>query len=151
MEQNGSKLLKVTSILMIIGGILGAIFSVLSVLFAGVLTAAVNTPEAQQAVNDQGVSISTTTISAIVWVAVIILVISSVIEIIAGVKGKKNWNNPAAAQTLIIFGIVCAVLSVLGNVLFASGGAGSQIISYITGLVLPVLYIIGAVQLKKQA
>ena len=151
MEQNGSKLLKVTSILMIIGGILGAIFSVLSVLLAGVLTAAFTTPEAQQAVADQGVSVSTTTISAIVWVAVIILVISSVIEIIAGVKGKKNWNNPAAAQTLIIFGIVCAVLSVLGNVLFASGGAGSQIISYITGLVLPVLYIIGAVQLKKQA
>lgn len=151
MEQNGSKLLKVTSILMIIGGILGAIFSVLSVLLAGVLTAAFTNPDAQQAVADQGVSVSTTAISAIVWVAVIILVISAVIEIIAGVKGKKNWNNPAAAKTLIIFGIVCAVLSVLGNVLFASGGAGSQIISYITGLVLPVLYIIGAVQLKKQA
>ena len=32
----------------------------------------------------------------------------------------------------------------------ASGGAGTQVVSILTGLVVPVLYIIGAVQLKKQ-
>lgn len=87
----------------------------------------------------------------LLWVGTILLIAGSVFEIIAGAKGKKNWNNPAMAQTLLVFGIICAVLSVLGNIFFATGGAGVQVISIITGLVLPVLYIIGTVQLKNQA
>ncbi len=51
----------------------------------------------------------------------------------------------------MIFGIVCAVLSLVANILFATGGLGVQIVSILSGLILPVLYIVGAVQLKNQA
>ncbi len=148
MEEKGSKLLKVISILMIIGGILSAIGSVLMVVLAGATTAALGSAEVQAAAQDAGVV--TGTISALVWVAVVIMVISSVIEIIAGVKGNKNWNNPAQGKSLMIWGIICAALSLGGNILFATSSSTS-IISIICGLVIPVLYIIGTVQLQKQA
>ena len=106
---------------------------------------------------------------AVIWIAVVISVAGAVVEIIAGAKGKKNWDNPAAAKTLMIFGIVCAVLSLISNILFATGGLGVQVVSLVanilfatgglgvqivsilSGLILPVLYIVGAVQLKNQA
>ena len=156
MEQKGSMLLKVVSIIMMIGGIIGAVVSVIMAIVVAVGQAAFSQPETQAALNDALAQANVDKSAAgavmgLLWVGVIILVAGSVLEIIAGVKGKNNWNNPSQAQTLMILGIVCAVLSIIGNILFAVSGAGAQIISILTGLVLPVLYIIGTVQLKKQA
>lgn len=148
MEQKGSMLLKVSSILMIIGGIVGAVGSVLMAALAGLVTAVSSDSSVQKAASDSGVSMGA--VNAVLWIGVAVLVISAVIEIIAGFKGKKNWNNPAEAKNLMILGIVCAVVSVIGNILYASGSTVS-IISIFTGLVIPVLYIIGTVQLKNQA
>lgn len=148
MEQKGSTLLKVASILMIIAGIVGAIGSILMGVFAGAASVALQDPEIQQTMADAGTNAGE--VQSIFWIAAVILVVSAVIEIIAGAKGKKNWNNPAAAKTLMIWGIVCAVVSVIGNILFASSD-GVSILNIVTGLVIPILYIIGTVQLKKQA
>lgn len=146
MEQNGSKLLKVVSIIMMIGGIIGAVSSLIYTIVIGAGTALLGTAEGQAAMAREGINVAP--VMGLLWVGTIFLIAGSVFEIIAGVKGKNNWNNPAQAQTLLIFGIICAVLSVVGNVFFATGGAGVQVFSIITGLALPVLYIIGAVQLK---
>lgn len=149
MEQNGSKLLKVVSIIMMIGGIIGAVASLIYTIVIGAGTALLGTSEAQAAMAREGINGAyVAPVMGLLWVGTIFLIAGSVFEIIAGVKGKNNWNNPAQAQTLLIFGIICAVLSVVGNVFFATGGAGVQVFSIITGLALPVLYIIGAVQLK---
>ena len=86
----------------------------------------------------------------LLWFGVIVLVAGAVVEIIAGAKGKGNWNNPAMAQTLMIFGIVAAVLSLIGNILFSTGTHSVQFFTIISGLVVPVLYIIGTIQLKNQ-
>lgn len=143
MEQKGSMLLKVMSIIMIVGGIIGAVGSVLMVLLAGVFTSVANETEVKLAAAEAGTSSGTVT--AALWIGAIFLVASAVIEIIAGVKGKKNWNNPAAAKTLLVWGIICAVMSVIGIII------SQNFRSVLTGLVVPVLYIVGAVQLKKQA
>ena len=149
MEQKGSMLLKVISIIMIIGGILSAVASLALVLFAGATSAFISDPQGQSALAGSGVSGAA--VNGVVWAAAIIAVIGAVIEIIAGVKGKKNWNNPDQAKTLMIWGIITAVISLISNILFATGGTGVQIVSILAGLVIPVLYIIGTVQLKKQA
>ena len=148
MEQNGSKLLRIVSIIMMIGGIISAVFSVIYTIVIGAGSALLSTSEAQAALakNPNGVYVAP--VMGLLWVGTIILIAGAVFEIIAGVQGKNNWNNPAKAKTLLIFGIICAVLSVAGNVFFAAGGAGVQVVSICTGLVLPVLYIIGTVQLK---
>lgn len=155
MEQKGSKLLKIVSIIMMIGGIVGAVFSFIAAIIAGLGTAVMAQPEVSNAVDSalaaNGYSGSTAPVMAVIWIAVVISVVCAVVEIIAGVKGKKNWDNPEAAQGMMILGIVCAVLSLISNILFATGGLGVQVVSILSGMVLPVLYIIGTVQLKKQA
>lgn len=154
MENKGSMLLKVSSIIMIVAGICTAVGSVIIALVAGAATALSNSSELQDIINEAGSSVSKSDVSkatTLLWIGAIILVISAVIQIIAGVKGKNNWQNPPMAKTLIIFGIVCVALAILGNIIFSSGGASTIILSIITGVAVPVLYIIGAFQLKNMA
>lgn len=154
MENKGSMLLKVSSILMIVAGICTAVGSVIIALVAGAATALSNSSELQDIINEAGSSVSKSDVSkatTLLWIGAIILVISAVVQIIAGVKGKNNWQNPPMAKTLIIFGIVCVALAILGNIIFSSGGASTIILSIITGVAVPVLYIIGAFQLKNMA
>ena len=138
-------LLKVMSIIMMVAGILGAVGSFFIAIFAGVLQAGV----AVLAADGKQVG-GAAPVMGLLWVGVIILVAGAVVEIIAGVKGKNNWNNPAQAQSLMILGIVAAVLSLIGNILFATGSHSVQFFTIISGLVVPVLYIIGTIQLKNQ-
>lgn len=142
MENKGSMLLKVVSIIMIVGGIIGAVASFLMTILAGFWTTITENSEVKDAAAKAGTT--TSNVTAALWIGTIILVVSAVIEIIAGVKGKNNWNNPEAANTLMVFGIICAVLSLIGCIV------SQNFFSILTGLVLPVLYIIGTVQLKKQ-
>lgn len=145
-QQNGSMLLKVMSIIMMIAGIVGAVASFIVAIVVGFLQTAVVVASADgQSVKGAG------PVMGLLWAGVIILVAGAVIEIIAGVKGKKNWNNPAQAQTLMIWGIVAAVISLIGNILFSTGTQSVQFFTILSGLVVPVLYIVGTVQLKNQA
>ena len=139
----------IASILMIIFGIIGAVSSVLMALISTAITAVQNDPEMQQAAAEAG--LDTGAVSVVLWIGVVVLVIGAVVGIVAGVMGKKNWDNPEKGNTLLVWGIIAAVISLIGNILYATGANAASIISIITGLVLPVLYIIGVVQLKKQA
>lgn len=155
MEQKGSMMLKVVSIIMMIGGIVSAVFSFIAAILAGLGTAVMAQPEVSDAVDSalaaEGYSGAKAPIMALVWVAVVVSVAGAVLEIIAGAKGKKNWNNPDQAQGMMILGIVVAALSLIANIMFATGGIGVQVVSILSGLVLPVLYIVGTIQLKNQA
>ena len=133
---------------MIIGGIIGAIGSVLLVVMAGASKTVLQDAEVQQAVAEAG--ITSGSVSKLLWAGAIFAVVSAVVEIIAGVQGKKNWNNPAKAKTLMGLGIACAALSLISIVMSFAGDGGSAL-TVITGLALPVLYILGTLQLKKQA
>lgn len=148
-ENKGSMLLKVMSIIMIVGGIIGAVGAVLMGALSGLITAVAENDAVQQAAKEAGTS--TSKLTTVMWLATGIAVIGAVVEIIAGFKGKKNWNKPEMAKTLMIWGIICAAVSLVSIILSATEGADSLIISIITGLVVPTLYIVGTVQLKKQA
>ena len=144
-QQNGSMLLKVMSIIMMIAGIIGAVASFIFAIVVGVFqTAAIAVAADGKPINGAA------PVLGLLWVGVIILVAGAVVEIIAGVKGKNNWNNPAQAQSMMILGIVTAVLSLIGDILFATGSHSVQFFTIISGLVVPVLYIIGTIQLKNQ-
>ncbi|MBQ1839695.1 MAG: hypothetical protein II127_08775 [Ruminococcus sp.] len=152
MEQKGSMLLKVVSIIMMIGGIVSAVASFFVAIFAGLGQAVVaaNGDEINAALEASGYGSVAAPVMALVWVGVVIIIAGAVFEIIAGVTGKKNWNNPEAAQKMIIFGGICAALSLIGNILFSTGTHAVQIFTILAGLVIPVLYIVGAIQLKNQ-
>ena len=88
--------------------------------------------------------------SGLFWFGLVVALIASVIEIIAGALGMKNWNDTSKAQLFMIFGGAVAALQLLANILI-SVAYEFNFFSILSGLAIPVLYIIGAVMLKKQA
>lgn len=135
MEKKSNGFLKVTGILMIISGGISIIFSVIALLGVGVLAAALGS-EAKM---------------GLLMFASILALVSSVVSLIAGILGVKNAAKPEKATVCITFGIMTAVFSVLGNVLTVVGGGSFSIPNLVLGLVIPVLYLIGAFQNKSRA
>ena len=129
----GRKFLKVTGILMIIGGAFGIIGGIIALIGAGALAAVLETSAG-------GLMLASALILA-----------SAVFQLIAGIMGVKNCDKPEKAQSCIVIGVIVAILSVAGNVISNVLGSDFNIISYATGLIIPVLYIIGAVKNKEPA
>lgn len=129
----GSKFLKVTGILMIIFGALALILSIVAAIGLAALVA---------------LDLNT-------WqytLAVILMLVGSIFELIAGIVGVKNCTKPEKAGTCMVWGIIVIALSVLSNVLTLVGNPDNfSIVNLLTGLVIPVLYLIGAVMNKKAA
>ncbi len=131
MEQTttkGATLLKVTGILMIIGGAISVVMSIIAV--AGIAAIAY--------LSDGAVSMG------MLYASGALMVVGSVAELIAGILGVANSKKPEKAKTCVVWGAIVAALSAAGIVLNAIGGGSFSAVSAVTGLVLPVLYIIGA-------
>ena len=129
----GRKFLKVTGILMIIGGAFGIIGGIVAMIGAGALAAVLETSAG-------GLMLASALILA-----------SAVFQLIAGIMGVKNCDKPEKAQSCLVMGVIVAILSVAGNVISNVLGSSFNIMSYVTGLIIPVLYIIGAVKNKESA
>ena len=129
----GRKFLKVTGILMIIGGGFGIIGGILAMLGAGALAAVLETSAG-------GLMLASALILA-----------SAVFQLIAGIMGVKNCDKPEKAQNCLVMGVIVAILSVSGNIVSNVLGSSFNIMSYATGLIIPVLYIMGAVKNKESA
>ena len=129
----GRKFLKVTGILMIIGAAFGIIGGIIAMIGVGALAAVLET-------------------SAVgLMLASVLVLASAVFQLIAGIMGVKNCDKPEKAQSCLVMGVIVAILSVAGNVISNILGSSFNILSYATGLIIPVLYIIGAVKNKEPA
>ena len=129
----GRKFLKVTGILMIIGSAFGIIGGIVALIGAGALAAVLETSA-----------------GGFIFASVLILA-SAIFQLIAGIMGVKNCNKPEKAQSCLIMGVIVALLSVAGNIITSVLGSSFNIMSYATGLVIPVLYILGAAKNKTSA
>ena len=129
----GRKFLKVTGILMIIGGAFGIIGGIVAMIGAGALAAVLETSAG-------GLMLASALILA-----------SAVFQLIAGIMGVKNCDKPEKAQSCLVMGVIVAILSVSGNIISNVLVSDFNIFSYATGLIIPVLYIIGAVKNKELA
>ena len=131
--------MQVTGILMIIGGGIGFIAS----LALGGLTTVLAIMGGE--VDGMGALI------ALAAIAVVLSIIGSVVELVAGIIGVKNCGKPEKAGVCLGWGIAVIVISVISNILTIAGGSDFSVLSLILGLVLPVLYVVGAVLNKKSA
>ena len=129
----GRKFLKVTGILMIIGGAFGIIGGIVAMIGSGALAAVLETSAGG------------------LMLASVLILASAVFQLIAGIMGVKNCDKPEKAQSCLVMGVIVAILSVAGNIISNVLGSSFNILSYATGLVIPVLYIIGAVKNKEPA
>jgi len=135
MEPKSNKLLKVAGILMIIGGAIGIILGIVAVIGIGALALLL------------GEHINT----GLLMLSAVLVLVGAIFQLIAGILGVKNAAKPEKAQTCIVFGVIIILLSVLGNILNVVGGNDFNAASMGIGLVIPVIYIIGAIQNKKLA
>lgn len=132
---NGHKFLKVTGILMIIGGALSAILGIVAVLGVAALAYIA----------------SAQTEAGMLYASTILLLASGVVELIAGIIGVINAEKPQKAKACIVWGALVAILSVAGTILGVVGGSDFSVSGLVLGLVLPVIYIIGAVKNMQSA
>ena len=132
--QTGSKMLKVVSIIMLV-------FCGLSVLGGLLLMGGMSLLGA--AGGSAGVG------AAVGAIFFIVMLLSVGLQLAAGILGVKNWNRPDKAQPSIVLGIIILVFAAISLFSSFSGGDASNIMSSIVGLVLPVLYVVAAFQLKK--
>ena len=132
---NGHKFLKVTGILMIIGGALSAILGIVAVLGVAALAYIA----------------SAQTEAGMLYASTILLLISGVVELIAGIIGIINAEKPQKAKVCIVWGALVAILSVAGTILGVVGGSDFSVSGLVLGLLLPVIYILGAVKNMQSA
>ena len=131
----GKNFLKVTGILMIIGGAISAIVGLIALI--GTLA----------------VSSLLTGSGLLGWMIIgsVLCLISGVAELIAGIFGVSHCEKPEKAHTCILWGCIVVGLCVLGNIFNLIGGGSVSVVSLLLGLVIPALYIYGAVQNKNTA
>ena len=133
--------LKVTGILMIIGGAIRMIAMIIVLIKISVVVDLID-----------GIATALTGKFGLIYASCIIGLLGSIVEFVAGIIGVAYSKKPEKANTCFVWGIIVVVFTVIGTVLSLIGGSsfGSQIVYLLTGLVVPVLYIIGA-NLNKKA
>jgi len=141
--ENSNKFLKITGILMLIGGSLGLIFGFFVLLFGVLLgIAAIHNPA-------PGVTL----VAGLVEAGVVLALVGALVQFIAGMAGVKNAKNPEKANVCILLGILNALLVLISLILdYIGGGVHNfyNVFLVLFGLVLPTLYLVGAFQLKSK-
>ncbi len=129
MKQN--TFLKVMAIIMLIGGILGAVISV--------IPAAISVLGALAGLD-------------FIWLIALIIstvmaIGGAVLQIIAGVKGLGAAKDPSKAPQCVKLGIIIIALCIISNILVWIAPDGSlDIVNLLSGLLVPALYIFSATQ-----
>lgn len=142
-QSKGSVFLKVSGILLIIGG-------VYTILFAGIR--GIIGYSAGTVIANSGELTAGRVVGTLTLVGAIVSLIGGILELITGIVGVKNNNKPEKATTCLVWGIIVLVINAAVLIMALAGGISGvvTIIATILGsLVLPVLYIIGAVKNKQ--
>lgn len=129
----GQKFLKVTSILMIIGGALSGITCLLGIAGVALLAAVADSHAA----------------ALLLYLALALALAAAVVEFIAGLKGLKACKTGENADKCVILGAVIAGITILSTIINLAGGGKVNVTNILLSLVVPVLYIYGAMQVKK--
>lgn len=127
----GKGLLKVTGILMIIGGGAMTIVGIIAVLGISALAALAE-------------GLGATTNVGLLTVGAILGLASALFELYAGIAGVKNCAKPEKAGVCLTLGVLVAVFTIAGNIFNVIGGGTLNVLGLGVGLVVPALYIIGA-------
>lgn len=129
----GSKLLKVTGIIITVFGAISLLANLFSLIVA-------------LDIESSGLYFPT-----YYWTLLLLSLISSILYLLLGILGIKNWQKPEKANICIVVDIIFILLTLINNICNIIINSLSPIFyfSIIISLVLPVLYLVAAFQLKK--
>lgn len=143
MEAKGAGFLKVTGIIMIIGASLGIIISILAIIGIAAIDAMGNA-----VMDSMEITESVEYNIGLLYVSGILSLVGAAMEMVAGILGVANSKKPEKANVCIVFGAIVILFSLAGSILTVVGGNSFPVASFLIGLVLPVLYLIGAFKNK---
>lgn len=127
--------LKVTGILYIIFGTLGLLLSLALLAGGGLLLAA-------------GAGTVGIALGAVAGILGAITVLTAVFYLILGILGVRNCDKPEKCGVNFVLGIIVLVLVVIGLVVNVATTGPSGALSSVVGLVLSILYVMGAKENK---
>ena len=133
----GSRMLQITGVLLAISAVVTLATNIIAIVSSGA------------SVGEQAGSVGTGVFVVLLMDFFPILV--NVLTLIAGVWGAKSWRKPQNANKCVTIGFIILALNVISVVLGISqaGFAGMAIASTVF-LLIPILYVVGALQLKRQ-
>lgn len=142
----GSKMLRIISIVMMVLAIIG-IVSALITMVGGAACAAASTGIE----GEDGEIVAAA--GGMIIVFGVIMLIGYLIELVAAVLGVKNWDKPEKAKSCMIIGVIILVIQLIGGIggMVNNGFNFDTVWSLVAGVAIPVVYVAGAFQLKKQA
>lgn len=140
MKIPGQTLLKVTGILMIIGAVLSIIISLLGVIGGAAVTSM------SSVADDAETAVAATGLGVAVIIIFVIALIAGIFQLVAGILGVKKSGVPNSAKPCLIIGVIIIALNVISTIVGVVSGGDFSIVSFATGLILPVLYTVGAYQ-----
>ena len=125
----GKGLLKVTGILFVIFAGISLIGAIIMVAGGAILGAAVG--------GGAGAALA-----GVIILAVVLAFLLAILELIAGIFGIKNCDKPEKSTVCIVFGAIILALTIIN--IIASGFLWTSLF----GIVLPILYFVGAIMNK---
>lgn len=125
----GHKFMKVTGILMIIAAVL---YIIAGVFIGGLGALAIGLGAGSG-------------LTAGYFLALIVTLVGGICQLIAGIKGVKHCNNSENSKKCIAWGVVVVAFSILAAILDLVNSGEFSAMSFVSGLVVPGLYIYGAV------
>ena len=153
MQEN--KLLKIGSILFIVGGLLGGLVPIINSLStASQITSAYGSEEAfdQMILAQSGGTLGGDAVLSIFFGTIIVIAvlyaIMMIIHVLVGVLGLSRAKNPQRSRFFTVWGIILLIFGVL-NVLLSGVFSLSAILGMISGIAAPILFLVGASQMKK--
>ena len=133
----GSTMLKVVGILMIIFGGIGIIVSIVAFGTVALVDGIAGAVEAE--VN-----------LGLAYFGCVLALLGSIAELVTGIMGVANHNKPEKAQLCLICAVVVIGLAILGDLIVPIiAGSGISWFGLIFNLILPGLFIYGAIQNKQ--
>lgn len=133
--------LKVIGILMIVIGAAALIVSIIAAF--GIVLIAASARQSARTVEELGIN------SALLYAGGGCLLLNALAQFITGIVGCANAAKPGKAKACLAWGIISAVLCAAGQAAVIAGGGTFNAASLALGLVLPVLFIIGAAKNKR--
>ena len=138
-------ILKVTSVLQIIGGILSIILAVLSIVGGGLLGAASS--------NASGLAQSAGVLTpGMLMVLGVIVLLGGIFSLVCGLFGLKGSNgDKRKLKTALVLGwisLALSIISVIGDI--AGGTDTKEMLSMLYSLLVPVLFVVSGTSVKKQ-
>lgn len=156
MQEN--KLLKIGSILFIVGGLLGGLVPIINSLStmgsADQITSLYGSEEAfdQMILAQSGGTLGGDAVLSIFFGTIIVIAvlyaIMMIIHILVGVLGLSRAKNPQRSRFFTVWGVILLVFGVL-NVLLSGVFSLNAILGMISGIAAPILFLVGASQMKK--